>query len=374
MSTDERRPQHEGEPELLWDMGTAYDMFISLYILHDPAKYGLRGAWAAGVRSRLPAAEREFLEEYLDLYSLPFDWIYRLPEPKDAGTALFALKQLPPQDRIPNLFLDPAQAPQERELFLEIAARGKWTPKDRDQIHKHLSERKELTLRKTEKLLDQWAQAPQLGDDLLNALQAYQDVFFAEEEKRIEGKLREGLEGARALSEKLSFFDLLEELSQGFRLTELKKIKTVVFVPSYWATPLVFFSEIQKNTMLLTFGARPADDSLVPGEVVSDALLRALKALSDPTRLRILRYLTHENLTPAELSRRLRLRAPTVTHHLHALRLAGLVRFTMMGKNERLYSARLEAVNATFAALKAFLEQGEIELEDLEILAQERVS
>jgi DNA-binding transcriptional ArsR family regulator len=354
MSTDERRPQHEGEPELLWDMGTAYDMFISLYILHDPAKYGLRGAWAAGVRSRLPAAEREFLEEYLDLYSLPFDWIYRLPEPKDAGTALFALKQLPPQDRIPNLFLDPAQAPQERELFLEIAARGKWTPKDRDQIHKHLSERKELTLRKTEKLLDQWAQAPQLGDDLLNALQAYQDVFFAEEEKRIEGKLREGLEGAR--------------------LTELKKIKTVVFVPSYWATPLVFFSEIQKNTMLLTFGARPADDSLVPGEVVSDALLRALKALSDPTRLRILRYLTHENLTPAELSRRLRLRAPTVTHHLHALRLAGLVRFTMMGKNERLYSARLEAVNATFAALKAFLEQGEIELEDLEILAQERVS
>jgi hypothetical protein len=51
-----------------------------------------------------------------------------------------------------------------------------------------------------------------------------------------------------------------------------------------------------------------------------------------------------------------------------------LVRFTMMGKNERLYSARLEAVNATFAALKAFLEQGEIELEDLEILAQERVS
>ena len=34
-------------PTLLWDIGTAYDMFISLDVLHNPDKFGLRGAWAA---------------------------------------------------------------------------------------------------------------------------------------------------------------------------------------------------------------------------------------------------------------------------------------------------------------------------------------
>ena len=69
--------------------------------------------------------------------------------------------------------------------------------------------------------------------------------------------------------------------------------------------------------------------SLVPGELVPDALYQPLKALADPTRLRILRYLSDEPLTPAALARRLRLRSPTVIHHLDALRLARLVILTL---------------------------------------------
>ena len=33
--------------DLAWDWGTAYDLFMSLEVLHEPAKFGLRGAWAA---------------------------------------------------------------------------------------------------------------------------------------------------------------------------------------------------------------------------------------------------------------------------------------------------------------------------------------
>ncbi|NJN55024.1 MAG: ArsR family transcriptional regulator, partial [Anaerolineae bacterium] len=44
---------------------------------------------------------------------------------------------------------------------------------------------------------------------------------------------------------------------------------------------------------------------------------------------RILKYLSEEPLTPAELARRLRLRPPTVIHHLDALRLARLVHVTL---------------------------------------------
>ena len=35
---------------LSWDLGTAYDFFISLHVLHNPDKFGLRGSWAAALR------------------------------------------------------------------------------------------------------------------------------------------------------------------------------------------------------------------------------------------------------------------------------------------------------------------------------------
>jgi DNA-binding transcriptional ArsR family regulator len=107
---------------------------------------------------------------------------------------------------------------------------------------------------------------------------------------------------------------------------------------------------------LRLFGARPPDSSLVPGEAVPDALVRSLKALSDPSRLRILHYLAQEPLTPAQLSRRLRLRVPTVIHHLKILRLAGLVQLSVSdGREERLYAARPEAVTTAFDSLRGFL-------------------
>ena len=54
-------------PELAWDIGTAYDFFISLSVLHTPEEFGLRASWAAGVRSRLSSAHRKTLLAHLDL-------------------------------------------------------------------------------------------------------------------------------------------------------------------------------------------------------------------------------------------------------------------------------------------------------------------
>jgi DNA-binding HxlR family transcriptional regulator len=54
-------------------------------------------------------------------------------------------------------------------------------------------------------------------------------------------------------------------------------------------------------------------------------LLRALKALSDANRLRILGLLANGSLAGEELARALGIGAPTVAHHLKRLRQAGLV-------------------------------------------------
>ncbi|MEZ4589970.1 MAG: ArsR family transcriptional regulator [Chloroflexota bacterium] len=67
-----------------------------------------------------------------------------------------------------------------------------------------------------------------------------------------------------------------------------------------------------------------------------------------------MRYLSEEPLTPAELARRLRLRPPTVIHHLDALRLARLVHVTLSA-NGRRYEARHEAINTVTTMLDSFL-------------------
>ena len=369
MPTDEQPPKKKGGPKIEWDWGTAYDFFISLHVLHKPNKFGLRGAWAAGVRSRLPEADRELLEEYNAFLHWPLNWVHQLPEPKDAETVLYALKHLPPKERLSTLFLVPAGMKKRNELVQNVIERESWTQEDLAQLETFFGKEKEYKPPyRLEKMLDFWANTEEIGQKYLKALQSYHEVFFAEEEKRIQPKLEVALENAKKSAKQQPLSDLLEQLFQGLRFVELAEFEKLILAPSYWSTPIVIYSDVDKNSRILTFGARPAEDSLVPGEVIPDAVLQALKALSDPTRLRILRYLAHENLTPAELSRRLRLRAPTVTHHLLVLRLAGLVNYTLEKKNERQYSSRLETVAATFKALKSFLEKTSPELDANEIL------
>ncbi|MBW8010483.1 MAG: winged helix-turn-helix transcriptional regulator [Chloroflexi bacterium] len=349
--------------EILWDIGTAYDFFISLRVLHKPNQFGLRGAWAAGVRSRLPAADKEFLEKHAKTLQ-PLHWIYNLPQPKDADTVLYALKQLTPIERMSALFLHPVHNKDNKDFFLDLAERGSWEEKDKTFLQNEWADYKDkATPAHIEDKLDSWARAGEMGNGYLSALLSYFEVFFAEEENRIRPKLEAGLKRAQELADEAPVADLLEELFQGLRFVELANYDRLILAPSFWSTPIVFYSDLDENSRILTFGSRPPEDSLVPGEVVPDAVLKALKALSDPTRLRILRYLVREHLAPAELSRRLRLRAPTVTHHLLALRLAGLVGYTYKSKNELLYSARLDTVTATYISLKAFLEESSIETE-----------
>ena len=354
-------------PQLFWDQGTAYDLFVSLQVLHDPSSFGVRGAWAAGVRARVPASEREALEQVQSMVHVPLHWVYSLPEPRDAATALWALEQLAPIERLLALYLSLERAPGGAEAILrEVARRGSWGEADREAL---LSTYEDLdpcmegkappSSGKLGEVLDWWTGAEELGERYLAAIRAYHEVFFAEEERRIRPALQAALERAQELAERLSLLDLLEELTQGVRLDAPPAGDILTLAPSYWSTPLVLMGMASKERPVWLFGARPADASLVPGEVVPETLLRTLKALSDPTRLRILRDLSQESLSPAQIARRLRLRAPTVTHHLKILRLAGLVQMTLADeKQPRSYAARQEAVSAACDSLKSFLGTG----------------
>ena len=345
------------KPHILWDWGTAYDLFASMHVLHHPEHFGLRGSWAAGVRSRLTSAQRTILEDAQELFfSSPLAWVSSLPEPKDAATALWMLSRISPADRLPTLAYHADEAPEILGILKEVLARKAWNDNDLEKLklHHHPKEGP-LNPEVLVTTLNWWSRSEEFGERYLAALQAYVAVFFAEEERRIKPYLQQALTKAQELATQLDFSKLFIELSQGVKIAALEEADEVMFVPSYWITPLVMYDCVIEKHWVVLYGARPAEVALVPGEVVPDALLRALKALSDPTRLLILRYLSDKPQTPSQLARQLRLRAPTVIHHLNALRLAGLVYVTLEGQEEKRYTVRESAVKDTFDTLRKFL-------------------
>jgi len=343
-------------PTLTWDWGTAYDLFTSLRVLHEPGHYGLRPAWAAGVRSRVPAPHREVLEQVQSFIFLPRKWVYELPAPKDGATILWMLGQIPPEERLLTLVAENGENRGVLDILRAVIKRGNWTPGDQDALREAYQPDKTPPRPKVlATMLACFSQAAEFGDQYLSALRAYHRVFFAEEEKHIRPFLEAAVSAAKKLARELDFDALIEALSYGVRLETEQEYPEWLFVPSYWISPLVSIDRLSADRAIFLFGGRPPDVSLVPGESVPDGMLRAIKTLGDPTRLRILRYLSREDIPPAELARRLRLRAPTVTHHLNILRLAGLVYLILGEKNERRYTARLEAIDEMYASLKGFL-------------------
>jgi DNA-binding transcriptional ArsR family regulator len=346
-------------PHISWDWGTAYDLFASLHVLHHPDRFGLRGAWAAGVRSRLSPAHRSVLESAQDMFGIPLCWIYNLPAPKDAATAVYVLSQIPASERLPALALNPDLPLDTASILQKVAAQRTWNDADLENLRIAYQQKDHpIHPKALVNVLEGWSRPDDFGERYLEALQAYQVAFFAEEERRIRPTLKQTLTQAQEhqpLTSEADFSNLVDELSQGVNIAALADSAEVVLAPSYWTTPLVAYAHLGQERMLLLFGGRPADMALVPGELIPDAMLRTLKVLADPTRLRILRYLSGEPLTPSQLSHRLRLRPPTMIHHLNALRLAGVVRLSLDAQGEKQYTIRPQAVEDTFVLLQKFL-------------------
>jgi DNA-binding transcriptional ArsR family regulator len=348
----------ETQPHILWDQGSAYDLFASLFILHRPDEYGLRPSWAAGVRSRLPIRLRDALERSQRVLYVPMAWIHGLPEPKDADTALKALKALLPGERLPALVFagkEDHHSVEVRNFLLSLDGKQRMTARVEAQIRDYHQVAPNLPKEFLRWTFEAWAARAQFGEELVEALEAYIDNFFSEEEIRVIPAQTQALEKAQALSQDNDVLSVLEELSAGVRMDWINEISSLILAPSFWGAPFVFFDKLDQETGIILFGARPDGTALIPGELVPDELLNALKALADPTRLRILSYLREGPSTPSDLAKLLRLRPPTVIHHIHNLRLAGLVSVTVTPKADRSYSFRVDGVEATIQRLRAFL-------------------
>jgi len=346
------------QPEILWDKGSAYDLFVCLTILHRPDEFGLRPSWAAGVRSRLPIALRDTLEHAQKFMNVPLLFIHNLPEPKDTASALAALRLLPPEERLPALVFGPINNNRNidyRRLLLSLEGKKRLTAGVEAQIKEGYRPANRATKPVMRALFEAWTDRAAFGESLLQALEAFVQNFFQEEEIRIIPSQSKALEEAQALAKEQDVLTVLEDLSAGVRMDWISEVSKLVLAPSFWGAPFVFYNRLNEDTGIILFGARPKGMALVPGDLVPEDLLNALKALADPTRLRIMRYLLEGPRTPSELAKVLRLRPPTVIHHLQNLRLAGLVFVTVSPEAERRYALRMDGIDTTVENLQEFL-------------------
>jgi DNA-binding transcriptional ArsR family regulator len=343
--------------QLHWSSGTAYDLFVSLMVLHDPDRFGVRPSWAAGVRSRLSLSQRQVLDTCNDVVGTPAYWIHSLPQPADCQVVFQALHQLPVAKRLPLLGSNSRYSSEQIQFLYSVGQRKVWDKSDLECLKEfyHKSRIDVPRAAALENILSVWSRADEFGETYLEALQAYYQVFFVDEEQRIQPALQAGLEYAQQLARQKPLLELLENLSQGVRFRGMEELTELTLAPSFWLSPLIVVSPVKPEHRVLVFGARPPELSVVPGEIVPEMLVRGLKTIADPTRLRILRYLVEQPRTPTELASLLRLRAPTVTHHLSALRLAGLVRLILGGQDDRRYAARQEALAQLSDNLDRFL-------------------
>ena len=169
-----------------WKTGTAYDFFVSLVVLHQPAAFGLRPSWAAGVRQRISTPKREFLERIQSFSGVPLSWLSGLPEPGDASTALQAIASLASHERLSNLTLNVETKVEVKNCLERIARRGSWQDGDLIVLKEHYRLRDAtLNPESLNNLVTAWSEPVKSGELILAALQDYYQVCFAEEEIRI---------------------------------------------------------------------------------------------------------------------------------------------------------------------------------------------
>jgi DNA-binding transcriptional ArsR family regulator len=243
------------------------------------------------------------------------------------------------------------------EVFKGITLRQSWSPAELEVIRTLLQRKGKFLFKPHElpNLCNALAHAAEFGEAFCDALKTYHEVFFAEEEQRLGAALAAGLAEAQQLSGGHDLDDLLTTLSRGVHFSDLNHMERVIVAPSYWANPLVFYRHIQPDQALLLFGSRPEGLGVSAGESAPSHLVFVLKAVADSSRLVILRALTEGPQTPGQLARRLRLRPPTVIHHLNTLRLAGLVEITLQSETERAYTLHRAALAKTMDILSDYL-------------------
>lgn len=181
----------------------------------------------------------------------------------------------------------------------------------------------------------------------------WNDEYFSAIDPAILTGLAAEAAATAALVETMEPLALVEQATNGVVFVPEPRPETVLLIPQYHYRPWNLFSTFRDLRIIqYPVDAVPA----APGEL-PPGLMRLTRALSDDSRLRILRFLSAGPQSFTAIVRFSGLAKSTVHHHMVVLRAAGLVRVhaSQGGGIADSYSMRPHALDELDRQLRAFL-------------------
>jgi DNA-binding transcriptional ArsR family regulator len=318
-----------------------HECLMSLHVLSNPKHHPAHLKWAIETKRRLPgplaATLRELgrgFREFLMLADVP-----EVEPEADFQTCDDELARI--EAMTPETFaVRTMRSLAGREATLRALA----SVGDRDKLMARIDSHTDAERSAISKLLSDPAR---VRARLLGALHAYWERAFAAKFAEIEPLLiqditekgwqleREGpVSLVCSLSDRVSYDSARDSLvihKEVEASLDMEQMQAFSLGPSYYVSPHLIV-DVDPTHFVLYYNILASDPSARPG-IPPEALRVVLKALSNETRLNILRLLTEDTYSTQELAQRLHFTEPTISHHLSVLKHAGLIQ----GHNEGYY-------------------------------------
>ncbi|KWX78447.1 ArsR family transcriptional regulator [Paenibacillus riograndensis] len=182
-------------------------------------------------------------------------------------------------------------------------------------------------------------------------LRLWYDQYFRHTEQKMLTLMIEDASEKKMLESKMDIVALIEYASGGMVIEDIPELETIVLLPTVHNRPINTYC-FYKKLMLVQYPVDVPQDSEDEPPIV---LLRLTKALSDPTRLRMLRFIAHEPKTMWEMQSELSQSREMLMHHLLILRVAGLLRVHLRGEGTERYSIRPDGASELQMFLESYI-------------------
>lgn len=302
-----------------------YDLLVSLRALFNPRTYESTRAWAVASRRRLPEAATKRGVFFFRGHETSLGYgvtrlVATLPDGAEPQALIDAVRAMDPKD-LAMLMLDTDETSDAALAAFRDGLDGKASDRVLMRaLHGTTASWAKLCRRVIEE--PEWAQ-----EELTLLLEDYLAAVFGAEVGHVVDAIADASRRADDLLAVLPTEVAIEQLTGGYTMGPNLSLSRITLAPSAFIHPFVAtrFDE-STGEALIVFGVRSSSLEEYDTAPVDPQLLKALRSLGDPGRLRLMRLLSREPLTTTELQARIGLSPPTVHHHLHQLRAAGLVR------------------------------------------------
>ncbi|MED5018081.1 ArsR family transcriptional regulator [Paenibacillus chibensis] len=193
--------------------------------------------------------------------------------------------------------------------------------------------------------------ASRIRDGYTPLLELWYEHYFKHVEPDIIPLIEEDAKEKGMLLTKMDPMALVEYASGGLVIENAPEVQTIVLFPTVHNRPINTYC-FYKKMMLIQY---PVDVPEEDEDEPPTCLLRMTHALSDPKRLRLLRYVAEKPHSLKEMVRDLEQPEESLKHHLMILRVAGLLRIHLGVEDKEKFSIRPDGASELQMFLESYM-------------------